>query len=286
MPYVIAGVTGKTGKVVAETLLEQKQAVRVIVREAAKGEAWKARGAEVAVADLGDREALGRALQGAQGAYLLVPPSMTEPDFRAYQDRMADAIAHAVETSRVPHVVFLSSVAAQHPSGTGPIVGLHRAEAKLRASAAARSSFVRAGYFMENLAFSLGMLDQGILPSFVPAGLGIDMIATVDIGKLAAGLLVEGAQETRVIELGGPSVSMNDCADALGRITGKPVRVQEAPLEALVPTYTSFGMPEDVAELYREMTAGMISGHVDFEGGHRRVMGTTPVESVLRGLLG
>src|SRR5262245_15999011 len=73
--YVIAGVTGNTGSVAALTLLAAKQPVRVIVRDAAKGEPWKARGAEVAVASLDDRAALTRALTGATGAYLLLPPS-------------------------------------------------------------------------------------------------------------------------------------------------------------------------------------------------------------------
>src|SRR5262245_4067078 len=86
MSFVIAGVSGNTGKIVADSLIAQKRSVKVVVRDAAKGAAWSAKGAEVAVADLGDAAALGRALQGAEGAYLLVPPSFTEPDFRAYQD--------------------------------------------------------------------------------------------------------------------------------------------------------------------------------------------------------
>src|SRR6185295_17669043 len=73
--YVIAGVSGNTGSVVANTLLADKQPVRVIVRDAAKGEPWKAKGAEVVVASLDDRASLARALTGATGAYLLLPPS-------------------------------------------------------------------------------------------------------------------------------------------------------------------------------------------------------------------
>src|SRR5260221_13461433 len=101
MSFVVAGVSGNTGKIVAESLLAQKRAVKVVVRDAAKGEPWKAKGAEVAVADLADAAALGRALEGAEGAYLLIPPSFVEPNFRAYQDRIAAAIAQAVRTSKV-----------------------------------------------------------------------------------------------------------------------------------------------------------------------------------------
>ena len=52
MDYVIAGVSGNTGSVAAAALLDAGAKVRVVVRDAAKGAPWKARGAEVAVADL------------------------------------------------------------------------------------------------------------------------------------------------------------------------------------------------------------------------------------------
>ena len=91
MSIVVAGVSGNTGKIVAESLLQQKRAVKVVVRDPAKGEPWKAKGAEVAVADLGDAAALGRALKGADGAYLLIPPTFAAPDFAAYQDRVFGA---------------------------------------------------------------------------------------------------------------------------------------------------------------------------------------------------
>src|SRR6266576_2040536 len=80
MSFVVAGVSGNTGKVVAESLLAQKRGVKVVVRDSAKGEPWKAKGAEVAVADLGDADALARALRGAEGAYLLIPPNFATAD--------------------------------------------------------------------------------------------------------------------------------------------------------------------------------------------------------------
>ena len=39
--FVVLGATGHTGAVVAETLLARKQSVRVVVRSADKGAAWK-----------------------------------------------------------------------------------------------------------------------------------------------------------------------------------------------------------------------------------------------------
>ena len=72
--YAIAGVTGHTGKAVAETLHAKGQPIRVVVRDETKGASWKSRGAEVAVASVDDESALTGALRGVSGAYVLLPP--------------------------------------------------------------------------------------------------------------------------------------------------------------------------------------------------------------------
>jgi len=95
--FVVAGVTGNTGSVVAQTLLDRKQPVRVIVRTADKGAAWKAKGAEIAVASLDDAQALTKAFKGATGAYLLVPPNYTAASYLDDRKKVADALAQAVK---------------------------------------------------------------------------------------------------------------------------------------------------------------------------------------------
>src|SRR5262245_12986373 len=110
--FVIAGVSGHTGSVVASTLLDAGKKVRVIVRDAAKGKPWQARGAEVAVASLEDPAALGQALRGADGVYALIPPDYVADDPRAAQDRVSDAWAQAIAGARPKHVVLLSSIGA------------------------------------------------------------------------------------------------------------------------------------------------------------------------------
>ena len=284
--FVIAGVTGNTGSVVADTLLSQGKKVRVIVRDASKGEAWKKRGAEVAVAELEDADALAAALAGAAGAYLLLPPRNSAPDVVAEQKRVADSIAKAVAKAKVPHVVLLSSIGAQHAAGTGPILSVRNAEQQLRASGLP-ATFVRAAYFVENWGAVVPAVESdGVLPSFIAARARISMVSTPDIGKTVAQSLIEGPRGVRVIELSGPSdASPNDVAAAFSRILGKPVQVLEAPLEAVVPTFTSLGISGNVAELFREMYEALAAGKLSPEPGEQ-VRGTTQLESTLRGLLG
>lgn len=287
--YAITGVTGHTGSVVADTLLAQGKQVRVVVRDAAKGEPWRARGAEVAVAALEDTAALTRAFTGAQGAYVLLPPNVTTTDPIGVYAKLTASIAAAVRASGVPLVVLLSSIGAQHADGTGPIRTLHVAERELAATGAALTA-VRAAYFHENWGASLGTLDTGTIYAFVPANLSFPQVASVDIGRTAAAALVEGAPagRTQVIELAGPhEISGDDVGRALTAITGKPVTVQTAPLDAVVPTFTSFGLSKEVAELYREMYAGIISGRVGWQrGGAREVRGTATIEDTLKKLVG
>jgi uncharacterized protein YbjT (DUF2867 family) len=287
--YAITGVTGHTGSVAAETLLSQGKQVRVVVRDAAKGEPWKAKGAEVAIADLADTAALSRAFTGTEGAYVLLPPNVTSTDPLGYNAKLTASIAAAVRASKLPHVVLLSSAGAQHPDGTGPIRALHRAESELAATGAGLTA-VRAAYFQENWGGSLGTVDSGTVYSFLPTDLRFPQVATVDIGRTAAAALVEGTArgEKRVIELAGPTeYSGNDLAAALTKLVGKPITVQAAPLDAVVPTFTSFGMSREVAELFREMYAGVMSGRVDWERGKARaVRGTATLEDTLRKLLG
>lgn len=288
MKYAVAGVSGHTGKVVADTLLAAGAQVRVIVRDPAKGEAWRARGAEVAVASLGDAAALATALEGVDGAYLLVPPSMA-PGFRAYQLETGRALVAAVEQAKPKHVVLLSSIAAHLESGTGPISGLYPVEQGLRAVHGRHPqvgvTFLRAGYFMENLGMSFGALAQNILPGFMPTDTPIDMVATVDIGQTAASLLSEGPHGVQVVELGGPARTLVDAAAALTELLGRPIHAVEAPLDQLVPTFTGMGVPADIADMYREMNGGVVAGTVAWEGTGRRLLGKTDLKTVLGGLL-
>lgn len=287
--YAVAGVTGNTGKVVADTLIAAGEKVRVIVRDASKGADFAARGAEVAVADLQDEAALARALDGVRGAYLLIPPTMAEPDFYAYQVATGRALAAATKAAKVPHVVFLSSIGAELERGTGPIAGLHPAEAALSSVAAGLGTavtFIRAGYFVENVAGSLGGLAHGVLPTFFPADLKIDMIATRDIGRVAARALIEGGVGRQLIELGGPGVSFEDVADAIGEVTGQRPQVVSNPVDSMSATLQGYGLPAPVADLYQEMTRAIIAGAIAYRGEGRRLHRETPLTEVVAGLLG
>ncbi|MGN6186956.1 MAG: NmrA family NAD(P)-binding protein [Thermoanaerobaculia bacterium] len=284
--YAVAGVSGHTGSVVAEELLRRGEKVRVLVRDEAKGEPWKAKGAEVAIAPIDDERALTKALTGVDGAYLLNPTPLQATDMITKSKEIGDVWARAIKASGVKHVVFLSSIGAQHESGTGPIRGLHQIEQRLL-PLGINLTLLRPTYFLENWGTSLGPAQaDGVLPSFLPADLRFPQIATKDIGMAAADALLNPPDGVRILELAGPEdYTPTDIANAVGNILGKPVNVGVGPLEAVVPALTSFGISEHIAGLFREMYEGLISGHVAWDGKGERKRGVTTPNDVLAPML-
>ncbi|MDI1484251.1 NmrA family NAD(P)-binding protein [Polyangium sp. y55x31] len=285
MSFVVAGVTGNVGSVVAAELLAKGQKVKVLVRDAAKGAEWSKKGAEVVVAGLGDKDALAAALAGAQGFFVLLPPNVAAPDFYAYQRETSDSIVAAVKASGVPHVVLLSSVGADLPDGTGPIKGLHHLENALRATGVTLTA-IRAGYFQENVANSLAPAkNAGIFPNFTGApDYPFPHIATKDIGTLAAVSLLEGGQKSEIIDLHGPAYSVRQVAEKLGAALGKALQVVDIPPEAHVSTLVQAGLRQDHAEIFAEMYRGFQSGAIAPRG-DRLVEGKTPIDEVIQALV-
>jgi uncharacterized protein YbjT (DUF2867 family) len=241
--YVVAGVSGKTGSVVAETLLSAGKKVRVIVRDAAKGELWRARGADVAVASLDDALSLGRALEGATGAYLLSPQDPASADPISDGWRIGDAMARAVETRHVPHLVFLSTMGAERADGTGIARTLHAAEERL-AGVPTAITLVRGAYFLQNWAPSLSAAAQGVFPTFIEPERQLAMVSTRDLGLVAARALLEGPPAARrsIADVVGPrEYCPRVLAELAAKLLGRPVAVAHAPLDSVVPTLTSFG---------------------------------------------
>jgi uncharacterized protein YbjT (DUF2867 family) len=283
--FVIYGASGNTGSVVANALLDKGKKVRVVARDASKVAALAKKGAEVVTGDITDAASVAKALEGdVEGAYFLNPPDMTSKAFIERGRRIVDNIAKAIAKNDVKHGVFLSSVGAQVPTGTGPIVITHIAETTL-AKTKTPFTFVRAAYFMENiLNYAQPMKQDGVLPVFGGGeSYPFPMVATRDIGKVAAEALLSPPAKTQVIELSGPKeYSFADAASEASKIIGKPVKPVPLPLENLVPALTGMGISEDVAKLYREMTEAFGTGKVSLEGTHKTVRGATTLGEVLR----
>ena len=270
--YVVAGATGNTGTIIAERLLAEGKKVRAWVRSEEKGADLASKGAELAIVDLEDDASVAAGLEGAEAAYLLLPPDMATEDFLALQAARAERLVAAAEKVGLQHVVVLSSVGAQHPEGTGVIRCLHDFEERI-AAAGIPHTFIRAAYFHENWAAVLPAAKDGVLPQMIgDATKAIPMVATRDIAETAAAVLLEGPQG--IIELEGPAThSPTEVAAIVGEILGRAVQPLDVPFEAQEAQLSSFGLSANVAALMRELNEGVANGKVAFEGGdvtHRK----------------
>ncbi len=265
--FVIAGITGNTGAAAADALLASGHKVRALVRDRSRAGAWAARGVELIQGDAADKGSLERAFAGADGAYMLVPPPPMHPDPISTYEAVARATREAAEASGLPKLVFLSSEAAHLPAGTGPIRGLHLAEAIL-AGAAPRLTFLRACFFQENWRAVLGVAaERGVMPTMLAEpGAKRPMVAAADIGRAVADLLASPGAPA-LVELAGPEdYSANDAAEAMGSALARPVAPVQPPREAWVGVLTDAGLGAPYAELIAEMYDGINSRHVRFSG--------------------
>src|SRR6266436_9873372 len=264
--YVILGATGNTGSVVANALLGKKKKVRVVGRDNKRLATFTSRGAEAFTANVTDAKALSRAFTGAEAVYAMIPPDLTNENYRGFQSRAVEAIGEALEKAGVKHAVTLSSFGADKPDKTGPIAGLHELESKLNRIKGLNVLHLRAGYFMENTLPQIGIIQSfGTMSGPVEAEVPLPMIATRDIGAAAAEALLKldfKGKQTQELQ-GQRDLSYAEAAIIIGAVIGKPgLDYVRLPADQVLQGMTSMGMAKNFAALILEMANAINRGHV------------------------
>ena len=279
--YIVSGATGHTGSVVAKTLLENGLLVRVIVRSEEKGAAFKDLGAEVAVADLHDADALTEALKGGTVLYLMNPPAYGAEDQFAEAEKVIKAFQTAIADSKLEKIVALSSFGSQLSSGTGNIFSTHLVEQAFGDSEIP-VTFVRAGSFMENWNPVLDAAKtNGVLPSFFqPLDRKIPQVAAADIGRVAAEAMQEKTTGKEIKELAGFWTSPNETAEAVGKVLGREVKAVAVPENQWQEILSKHNSPKN-AESVSEMFKGINSGYIKFET-ENQIAGKVTIEDYAR----
>lgn len=270
--YAVLGANGRAGGETARALIERGQAVRVILRRREQGETWAALGAEVAVASIEDTGAMADALAGASGAFLLNPTPVSGDPYARTED-LGAALADAARRACLPKAVILSSIGAQHTSGTGIVATLNRFEALLDAAAPA-IAFLRSGYFVETWGeVAEAAMSDGVLPTFIDPSQKIPMVSTIDVGRMAATVLCQDWAGTRIMELSGPEDrSAGDVASAFAQVLRRPVVPVLVPPERRAALLAEAGVPAEVTTALLDMYEGIARGLFtpQFDNEHRR----------------
>jgi uncharacterized protein YbjT (DUF2867 family) len=264
--YAIIGASGNTGKIVAEKLLARGEKVRVIGRDAGRLQGLVQKGAEAFAANVTDAAAIARAFSGAKAVYLMIPPALGVPDVRGEQERVSDALVAAIRAEGIEHAVVLSSIGADKPDKTGPVVGLYNLEQKLNSVRGLNALYLRAGYFMENILAQVGIIqDFGMTGGPLRGDLKVAMIATQDIGAAAAEVLAKidfSGKQSREL-LGQRDLTYQEVASVIGNAIGKPgLSYVQLPPSQLKPALMQMGMSASMADLLLEMADALNCGYM------------------------
>ena len=283
--FAITGITGNVGGEVVRNLLAAKQPVRGVARDVGKCTAWAKQGCEIVGADISDAAALTSAFQGTEGVFVLVPPNFDpSPDFREAR-AIAVTLRKALDAARPGKVVYLSTIGAQ--AAQPNLLTQHTIIERALGDLPMPITFLRPGWFMENSSWDVApAMSSGVIPSFLqPLDKPKPMVATSDIGRVAAALLQETWSGHRVVELEGPQrVTPNEIAETFSRLLGRPVKMEVVPRDTWESLFLSQGMKNPTPRI--RMLDGFNEGWIEFASGEAGSQkGNVALETVLRSLI-
>ena len=263
----VMGATGPTGGATARRLLEAGEHVRALGRSLDRLADLRDAGADPFPVDAGDPSALTEAFRGADAAYVLLPFAPEVPDLFAHMAHLGEAIVTAVRAAGVPHVVALSAVGADLPSGTGFLTSMYAQEQRLQTlTDVAHVLALRPGAYFENAYGWLPVIaEQGVMADSVAPNAPLPMVATGDVGAAAAAALrSRDWTGFAVRELLGPTdLTYAGVARLIGAAIGRPdlpyVQIGEDDLRAGLE---AVGWSPDATRLQVEMNRAFSDGSV------------------------
>jgi len=279
--FLVMGITGRVGGATAQHLLAQGRKVRALVRNREKAANWAVQGVELVDGDWNDAAAVERALEGVDGAFVMLPAVWApSPDFREAKSVIANYV-EALDRTVPPRVVVLSSMGANRTSGLGMITALSLLEEGLR-HLTLPIAYVRAGGFFENFLYGLHVAQDGTLPVYYnPTSRKSTMIATDDIGAQVVTLLTGPTWSGhRVVELGS-MVSADEVAAQLGEVLQRDVKAFAIPRAGWAAAFEQFGIPKGHTGPAEAMFDAVNAGWMDLGvAGTEHVAGTTSPRDV------
>jgi uncharacterized protein YbjT (DUF2867 family) len=213
---VVTGASGHLGGLIARELAARGEPVRLVVRDA--GRAPVLDGAEVAVADFGDRDSLARALGEGDRAFMV---SMHDgPDARvALHQSFVDAAVRA----GVAHVVYVSCLGA----GPDAIFSHGRShgatEEMLRESGLGWTS-IRNGMYTDDV---LGWFDPDGLAREAGGDGRMSFSYRPELAKAVAVTLTESGHDGKVYNVvTPPPVGLAELSQIASEVIGRPYRYE------------------------------------------------------------
>lgn len=237
---LVTGATGRTGRVLVTELLDAGYSVRALVRsDDGRAAELRARGVEIAVAEIVDAERVTAAMRGVQRAYWLPP----------YNPEMltgAAVFATASREARVEAIVCLSQWLAS-PTHPAFLTRQHWLADRIFATLPdVGVTLINPGFFAESPYLeAIGMAAHlGLLPWSFGDSLSAPPSVN-DIARVAAAALMDPQRHAgRTYRPTGPTLlSGDDMATILSQVFGRTVRLVPTPFWMFLKTAYLDGRP-------------------------------------------
>lgn len=221
----VVGATGNIGKKIVELLLDNDVKVRAVARNISKLRMLEATGTEIYAGDIKNTSFIEKVFKGSYSIFAMLPPCYQLSDFQNEFRQMAESLTNAIRRSGISHVVLLSSVGADLPSGNGQISSLYEFESKLKNVPELSVVALRCAFFMENLLGSIPLIKSaGINGSIFNPASSFSMIASNDIAFTAYDYLINPSFygfNVRYL-LGPKDYTFTEVTSVIGAAIGKP----------------------------------------------------------------
>jgi uncharacterized protein YbjT (DUF2867 family) len=261
-PVLVLGATGGQGGAVAAALLRAGRPVRALVRDSSSAAARRlaVAGAEVAVAEFTDREALTAAMAEAAAAFALTTPFESGV---AAEVRQGEAIIASAAQAMLPHLVFSSVAGATAGSGVPHFESKAVIEHVL-AESGLPHTVVAPTYFYDNALGGRQDLLQGVLELPLPESHRLQQLDRTDMGSFVGLVLADPASfNGRRIELASDAPTPAQMRRALAAALDRPVEFHQVPVADLASSDMAAmweflrgdGYQADIAGLHRDYPA-------------------------------
>ncbi|AZA80792.1 NAD-dependent dehydratase [Chryseobacterium lactis] len=262
MKIVITGSLGNVAKPLTQQLAAEGHQLTVISSNEDRRQDIESLGATPAIGSITDVDFLTKTFEGADAVFVMTPPAVTETNIIEGIVDAGKNYAEALKKAQVKRAVMLSSVGAESPIENGQIKGLHQIENIYNKVENTSFTFLRAGYFYNNLLNDIPLIQNtGIIGSNYSENTIIPLVHPSDIAKAAAEELVKDESGKNVRYIVGDIRKASDFAKVLGSSVNKPeLPWVEFSDEQTLNGMLQAGLPQDMADQYTEMGRGIRTG--------------------------
>ncbi|EEP74788.1 NmrA family protein [Micromonospora sp. ATCC 39149] len=249
---LVVGATGNQGGATARHLLQSGWQVRALVRDPAKpaARALQDLGATLVTGDMEDADSLRTAMDSVHGVFS-VQALAHEPDTLAAEVRQGKTVADVATQSGVKHLIYSSVGGADRHTGIEHFESKAEIERHIRALGLP-ATILRPVFFMDNLLYYADAADERVLKLPVLPDRPMQMIASDDIGLIAAHAFDHPADLGQQIEIAGDEVTFTQVAEIYEKLTGTPTRLEPQPIDGrMFEWFAESGYEADIADLRR-----------------------------------